>query len=337
MANRLLLVNGNSNGCDALVEATLRAGFETHVAHSRLDAIALLDTSRFDIFVVEARFTAAGLIPEIHTIDPDLAIVMLVVPEDQPLLEQGFADGIHDFIEMPFSEFDLQQRLVYARAYSELRNGVETQKNKLEARIASQARRISNLLTSSLRSLTAALEAKDPYTRNHSARVAELSRLIAGAIRPRDYAFMDSVETAALLHDIGKIGVSELVLGKAEKLTDEEFEEIKKHPVIGEAILAPLLYDPEILGAVRHHHERMDGRGYPDKLVGDQIPLMARIVSVADAFDALTSARPYRKGLPHFQARRILLEGAGTQWDPELVHHLLRLAPDASQLEILAA
>ncbi|QOR68366.1 HD domain-containing protein [Cytobacillus suaedae] len=165
------------------------------------------------------------------------------------------------------------------------------------------------------------LDARDPYTAGHSIRVAEYSVKIAKEANFSEEE-IDLLKKSALLHDIGKIGVRDNVLLKDGRLTDEEFEEIKKHPVIGASILSqiqPIEAIAPLIPGVRHHHERMDGKGYPDKLKGDEIPIFGRIMAVADAFDAMTSDRPYRKGMPVSKALQILEEGKGTQWDPRFI------------------
>ncbi|MCQ4087611.1 HD domain-containing phosphohydrolase [Saccharibacillus sp. JS10] len=183
----------------------------------------------------------------------------------------------------------------------------------------SQRQRVNEqLLQSYFSTLAAALDARDTYTAGHSQRVAEYSLLIGrGAGLNREE--LDLLNKSALLHDIGKIGVRDSVLLKDGRLTDEEFEQIKKHPALGEEILKrvePLEMMAPLLPGVRSHHERYDGRGYPDGLAGNDIPQLGRIIAVADAFDAMTSDRPYRSGMPLEKAISIIAEGKGTQWDP---------------------
>ncbi len=168
--------------------------------------------------------------------------------------------------------------------------------------------------------LAAALDARDPYTAGHSQRVAAYAVDIGVRAGLCEYD-LDQLRKTALLHDIGKIGVKDAVLLKDGKLTDEEFDQIKKHPEMGESILKqvePADAMRPYLPGVRSHHERYDGKGYPDGLIGDSIPLFGRIIAVADAFDAMTSDRPYRKGMPKERAISILEEGRGTQWDPHM-------------------
>lgn len=179
------------------------------------------------------------------------------------------------------------------------------------------------LFLSTVRSLSQALEAKDEYTSGHAQRVSLFAIVIAKemGLNPID---VESVELSALLHDIGKIGVPEGILTKPAKITDEEYEEIKKHPIHGFKILEPLEHLGKVLPGIKHHHERWDGEGYPDRLKGEDIPLSARIVCVVDAFDAMTSTRPYRKALPDEEALRRLKKDSGTQFDPQVTEALFR-------------
>ncbi len=167
-------------------------------------------------------------------------------------------------------------------------------------------------------SLVNALDARDPYSAGHSIAVAVYARDIGIEIGLPPLR-VQRLYLAGLLHDIGKIAVPDAVLGKPAALTDEEFDEIKKHPVVGEEILAPNRHFADILPAVRHHHERIDGQGYPDGLGDDAIPLEARIIAVADAYNAMTSNRPYRDAMSPELARRILRQNQGVQHDGFLV------------------
>ncbi|GAX89521.1 HD domain-containing phosphohydrolase [Effusibacillus lacus] len=176
------------------------------------------------------------------------------------------------------------------------------------------------LIDSYFVTLAGALDARDPYTAGHSVRVAEYSVRIgqAAGLSQTELAYL---KKSALLHDIGKIAIPDAILLKEGKLTDEEFLWIKLHPELGESLLRkiqPAEAMAPLLPGVRSHHERYDGKGYPDGLVGNQIPLFGRIIAVADSFDAMTSDRPYRMGMPVEKALLILNEGKGTQWDPEL-------------------
>jgi len=185
----------------------------------------------------------------------------------------------------------------------------------------------ANLAT--VEALAAMVDAKDAYTRGHSGRVSGYAAAIAAALGLPE-ADIARVRQAGLLHDVGKIGVPDAILLKPGGLSDEEFAVIKQHPAIGERILQGLPFLAEILPAVRHHHERWDGRGYPDGLVGAAIPADAAILAVADSFDAMTSSRTYRVALPVAEAIRRVREGAGAQYDPRLVAAFDRALADGT-------
>jgi HD-GYP domain-containing protein (c-di-GMP phosphodiesterase class II) len=174
-------------------------------------------------------------------------------------------------------------------------------------------------------SLASALDARDPYTAGHSARVSQYAVAVARAIH-LDNAALHTIEMGGLLHDIGKIGISDSVLQKPGKLTAEEFALIQEHPSIGRRILAGVNGFQPYLPIVELHHENWDGTGYPRKQRGDETPLFARIVHVVDAYDAMTSNRSYRSGLGHAEAIRRLEQGAGTQFDPQIVSAFTALA-----------
>lgn len=179
----------------------------------------------------------------------------------------------------------------------------------------------------SLLGLANALEAKDPYTRGHSERVGGASRTLAQALGlPAPDA--ETIGQAGLLHDIGKIGVPEAVLRKPGQLDVEEWAHMRKHPIIGAQIVAPFEFFAAGAVAIRHHHERYDGTGYPDGLGGETIPLGARIVAVVDVFDALTSDRPYRAALPLGEALALVRSEAGRTLDARVVSAFLELAPE---------
>lgn len=208
----------------------------------------------------------------------------------------------------------LQIQDEYSDEFSKLVAGFNMMVRGLQAREEQN----QQLLDSYFTTLAVALDARDPYTAGHSLRVADYSVIIGqqAGLTGQD---LDNLRKSALLHDIGKIGVRDSVLLKEGRLTDEEFDQIKSHPVLGENILRqiePAEKMEPYLGGVRSHHERYDGKGYPDGLAGNDIPLYGRIIAVADAYDAMTSDRPYRKGMAHEQALAILEQGRGTQWDP---------------------
>jgi len=188
--------------------------------------------------------------------------------------------------------------------------------------------RLEEAYEATLETLMHALEAKDPQTRLHSERVAEIARDLAKKVKNGDEAYAQAVYRAARLHDIGKIGIPEFVLLKPGPLTPEEREAIEKHPEFGVEMLKPgakVAFEPLVYHVLLHHHERWDGRGYPKRLAGHEIPEEARIVGLADAYEAMTAGRPYRKAKTPEEALKEIQELSGIQFDPRLVEAFTEL------------
>ena len=192
-------------------------------------------------------------------------------------------------------------------------------------------RQQSELVANVVRALVSAIDAKDPYTSGHSDRVARFAVRIALELRCNP-KLVNTIYMAGLLHDVGKIGIDDNVLRKAGRLTEPEFEHIKMHPEMGYKILADIKQLADVLPAVLHHHERWDGQGYPKGLAGPDIPQMARIMSVADAYDAMTSDRPYRAGMPDDKVDDIFRRGSGDYWDPRVVDAYFRAKQDIIEI-----
>lgn len=173
--------------------------------------------------------------------------------------------------------------------------------------------------------LSNALEQKDEYTKNHSEIVSVLCEKLCIELK-QPYKFTENVVLAAKLHDMGKIGIKDAILLKTDSLTKEEYDIIKKHPEMSYDIIKPIDYEGSICNYILHHHERWDGKGYPHKLRGEQIPLGSRIIAVTDTFNALVSTRPYREAKTEEYALKILLEGKGTQFDSEIVDAFFKIS-----------
>jgi putative nucleotidyltransferase with HDIG domain len=199
------------------------------------------------------------------------------------------------------------------------------------AKLKEAARQNRELFISSIRAFAAAIDAKDPYTRGHSERVAELSRMIARSLGQNE-EFQQKLWIGALLHDVGKIGIEDRVLNKSGVLTPEEFELMKAHPTIGAEILEPIEQLRDMLPAVKWHHENWNGKGYPDHLRGAAIPLMARIVAVADCFDAITTSRPYQDAYEPRYAAELITHLAGSRFDAKVVTAFLRVFEGGSMM-----
>ncbi|MGP4041021.1 HD-GYP domain-containing protein [Gracilibacillus sp. D59] len=171
------------------------------------------------------------------------------------------------------------------------------------------------------------IELKDPYTRGHSERVAEYAVTLAKATGEFDDEELKTFYYSCLLHDVGKVHIPDSILSKPGKLTEEEFDIIKTHPTVGAQAIAEVEGIAENINVIKHHHERWDGKGYPDGLKGNQIDYLARVVSIADAFDAMTSSRSYRAALPIEKAYENILNGSGTQFDPDLITIFQKIYP----------
>lgn len=195
-------------------------------------------------------------------------------------------------------------------------------RDRVEATQSQQ--RVQETLSQAIRSLAHAIDAKDQYTRGHSSRVAEYSLMLAERMALTKEV-QQRIYFMALMHDVGKIGVPDSIINKPEKLTDEEYDLIKHHPISGFEILQSITSMPELAQGARWHHERYDGTGYPDGLAGEQIPLEARIIAVADAYDTMTSKRSYRKILPQSVVRKEISDGRGVQFDPYVANCMLEL------------
>lgn len=246
------------------------------------------------------------------------------------LLSRNIEDPIHTIqnamSRVEAGNFDTSATDIYSDEFSKLVAGF----NHMVQGLKEREQRNSLLQESYYMTLAAALDARDTYTSGHSSRVASYSVQIARLDKWSE-GELNLIHKTALLHDIGKIGVRDAVLYKEGRLTDEEFDQIKLHPILGENILKqiePADAMADHLPGVRSHHERYDGKGYPDGLAGTDIPLVGRVIAIADAFDAMTSDRPYRKGMTQEKALCILNAGKGTQWDPKLTELFIRSFDD---------
>ena len=269
-------------------------------------------------------FALIELLPEIKATRPDIAVIMATVVTDINTAIHCMKQGAYDYVNKPFNldEVVLSIERALEKRKLELVNG--DYRENLEEKVGEQAKKIRASFLNAITALAYALEAKDTYANGHSQRVAEISMAIAKELGlPRDS--IEKIRLAGLIHDIGKIGVRESVLNKLGKLTNEEYQGIKYHCETGEHILSPIVEDDEILKAVRHHHERYDGTGYPDGLSGEQIPLTAKILAVADVYDALTSERPYRKAVSAEAACAEIEHSKGKQFDSEVTDAFLRI------------
>ncbi|MFN2570421.1 MAG: HD domain-containing phosphohydrolase [Gemmatimonadales bacterium] len=319
---RCLVVDDEPRLRRVLVRLLEGEGFACAEAGSGVEALAELKKVPAPLVISDLRMPemdGVTLLREIIARWPHTAVIVVTAVAEVESAVACLQMGALDYVAKPFHLDEVRARVSQALDKRRLIIENENYQQRLEDRVEAQARRIEELFLEGVHALVYALEAKDAYTRGHSIRVAHYAVEIARSLGV-DKDLLDTIALGAELHDVGKIGVSEAVLNKAGKLTDAEYRHIMEHTVIGARILGPLMRDaPGALAIVRSHHERLDGKGFPDGLKGDVIPLEARLVSVADAFDAMTSERPYRPSLSVQRAMRELEEGKGVQFDPQIV------------------
>jgi putative nucleotidyltransferase with HDIG domain len=257
-------------------------------------------------------------------------IILVTARTGAEMIQEGLQAGADDYISKPFDSTELKARIRSQLRLRQMESEMALMNKNLRVRTLDLVEQQRSLFLSTVKSLASAIDAKDEYTRHHSTRVTEFTLKIAGKMGFSEKELGD-LELAALLHDVGKIAVPESILNKPGRLSDEEFRLIKEHPVRGEAILSPVVELKEIARIVRSHHERYDGTGYPDRLKGQEIPLGARIMSIADTYDSITSERPYRKAASHRYAVKEIISCSGTQFDPEVVQNFLEISGTFAQ------
>lgn len=255
----------------------------------------------------------------------EIPVIFLTADDEAESEVQGFQEGAMDFIKKPFVKEVAMQRIQRILELDHLRK-------HLQSEVEDQTRKVEMMSLQTVRALANAIDAKDSYTIGHSERVSEYAALIAKELG-WDEDETDNLRFKALLHDVGKIGVPDSILNKPTRLSDMEYDVIKTHSGMGADILSTVTVIPGADQVARHHHERYDGKGYPDGLAGENIPFEARIVGVADAYDAMSSDRCYRKALTKEAIRQQLVQGRGTQFDPEILDAFLHMF-DENRLQI---
>ncbi|MEK7667462.1 MAG: HD domain-containing phosphohydrolase [Gemmatimonadota bacterium] len=334
---RCLIVDDEAKVRDVMARILVGGGFECRQAASAAEAVAILEQEPFDLAVLDIQMPVMDgtqLLAEVRLRWPETGVVMVTAVSEVRTAVACLTHGAVDYIAKPFEIDEVRARIRQALEKRRLLRENREYQLHLEQRVKEQATRIEELFVLGVHSLVQALEAKDQYTRGHSARVAVYAVGIARELG-LDEETQTEIRLGGELHDIGKIGVREAVLGKPGPLTEEEYLHVMGHPAIGERILAPLLKEhPLVLSVVRSHHERLDGAGLPDHLQGDLIPLVARLASVADAFDAITTGRPYMRLRPPEEAIAELRRCVGWQFDRDCIEAFSRAFPDIARLPI---
>jgi response regulator RpfG family c-di-GMP phosphodiesterase len=321
----LLVVDDEEPIRNAVRKYLVQQGYDVTVAATGEEALAILRRQKIMVMILDVNLpgiSGVDLVPSIFEIEPSIALLMLTAVNDATTAALCMQRGALDYLIKPIELGHLARAI--ASALQRRRNLVEGQQiNRwLKEEVVQRAaeRRMEQttqerISVATLEALVNALEAKDPYLRGHSARVADLSAMVAAQLDCTDEE-VETVRTAGRLHDIGKIGIREEVLNKQGPLSDEEYEHVKQHTLVGSQILAPLVHLRSAIAYVRSHHERWDGFGYPDRLAGDAIPLGARIIGAVEIYDALTTARPYQEKMPPEVAVERMRDLVGTAIDP---------------------
>lgn len=319
IAERILVVDDEPNICRLLQRYLGRLGFEVETAGSVPEAIEVLGTNRFNLVLTDLRLPGPSgleLLQEVRVRSPRTRMILMSAHADVYAAAAAIERGVDQLIVKPFELEDLRVRVADSLGRGRAEQEAVAEREVLESRLRQRDTESKIWVLRAAHALAAAVEAKDEYTAGHATRVTAYALTIAEAVGDIDLV---RFRLAGDLHDVGKIGIPDLVLNKPGRLTNEEFALVKKHPDTGAHILEPLIDDPMVVGVVRWHHERWDGRGYPDQLEGDEIPLPARVLAVADTLDAMTSDRAYRRGLPWDDVVAEIHHCSGSQFDPEIV------------------
>jgi putative two-component system response regulator len=339
-AANCLIVDDEPSVRRSLVRMLQAQGFICFEAGTGREALGVLERIGEAPLVISdmkmPELDGIGLLGALRERYPDTSVIMLTGMSETTTAVDCLHMGAADFLLKPISVGELQARVARALEKRALVLQNRFYQQHLERQVHEQAVRIQELFLQGVQMLARALEAKDAYTRGHSIRVSQYAVGTAQRLG-FDGASLDGIRLGGELHDIGKIGTREAVLHKPGTLTDEEFRQITEHPVLGERMLLPLAREsPDVLRIVRSHHERLDGRGFPDGLRGEMIPIEARIVAVADSFDAMTTERPYRDARQPDAAVAELRRVAGTQLDPAAVEAFVDAFPDPADLPLSA-
>lgn len=324
----VLVVDDDPTVLDVLKSFIDAHGGYCFCADNFLKAVDYVEAHQFDVAICDIclshGYTGFDFIDRSSEIDPELTVILTTGYDANEFISTIIKKNIYAFLNKPFQLMTLGLLLLQAsRNTRNLRRNTHLAENLRTKIIVIQKER-DKIFFNTLTSLTNALEQKDEYTKNHSEMVGELSEKICWEYTD-DINFTEDVCVAGKLHDIGKIGIRDDILFKKDKLTDSEYELVKKHSEMSYKIIKPVDVIGKISDYVLHHHERWNGEGYPHKLKEKAIPLGARILAVADTFNALVSNRPYRKAQDIEYALRVLFDGRSIEFDPEFVEILYKI------------
>lgn len=323
----LLLADDNADMIGYLTRL-LRPDFHVLTATDGEQALALATRERPSLIISDVmmpRMDGYQLLRKLRSAEETAHIPIILLTAKSAVAHkiQGLDEGADDYLSKPFNFLELKARVRALLRQRELERMLADKNEYLAKLNFDLVLSKKEVFVQTVEAVTFALEAKDTYTHGHSYRVAQLAGELGREIKLSE-AEVERVRLAALLHDVGKIGVREGVLNKPGRLTPEEYLEIQRHPEIGARILEGVRELKDVTRCIRYHHEAWDGSGYPGKLVAREIPLESRVIAVADTYDAMTSDRAYRKGLGHARAIEEIRNFAGRQFDPEIARAFIR-------------
>lgn len=332
---KILVVDDEPN-IRLIIERWLKEiGYDVDTAEDGYAALKKVHDHGADLVISDIkmpRMNGIELIKQLVLVHPGVPVIALSGLHDADTVRVAMKEGAYDYLFKPFdfveAEMVIERALEKRRLYLE---NVDYQKN-LEKKVSEQAEKIRSLYLEAVQSLAIALEEKDYYTHGHSSRVSKVSEAI-GSEMGFDKDGLRILRLGGLLHDIGKIGIPESILNKPGKLTKKEFDIIKSHPSEGERILKPIIKEEGILQIVRHHHELLDGSGYPDGLKGKEIPIFAKIATVADVYDAMRSKRAYRDSMKKEDVIKYMIGKTGKHFDPDVMKAFVKIARNKKILQ----
>ncbi len=323
---RILVVDDEAMVRKLLCHKLSREGYQCHEANSAEQALDRLKDNPFELAILDIKMPGKSgieLLLEIKDEYPDIAVIMATALADAQIVTQCMKQGAYDYICKPFNLKEVVMSVEGVLDKRRLELAIKEYQQRLEERIGKQTKEIRKVFLGAIEALAFALEAKDKYTAGHSRRVTEIAVSI-GEKLGLSSTDIEDLRWGGLLHDVGKIAVDQLVQNKPGGLTPEEYEHIMTHPHIGAGIVKPVVNE-KVVKMIEHHHDFYDGSGVNQAVSGERIPLGARILAVADAFDAMTSDRPYRSAMSISDALGEIKRCAGTQFDPDVVDAFLKI------------
>ncbi len=329
MADWVLVIDDDTTNLKMASRILTENGMRVSVLKSGEAALEFLKSNRPDIILLDIHMQGIDGFETMEAIQAepataDIPVIFLTADDNSDTEIRALQQGVMDFIRKPFVAEVLMSRIRHTIQLIRLQNNLSQEVERQTAQVVLEQERVEKLFLQVVDSLAGAVDAKDSYTNGHSSRVAHYSKLIAEKYGMSEEE-QDNIYIIALLHDVGKIGVPDGIITKPSRLTDEEFDIIKTHTTKGAAILENIAEFPMLSIGAKCHHERYDGRGYPDGISGGEIPLEARIIAVADSYDAMTSNRSYRDALPQEVVRSEVEKGCSTQFDPVFADIMLQI------------